>query len=1689
MDTEARPSDGDLFYKDLIQSYVSTPRFVERPWLAERIEAKLAEPDCRFLLLTAEPGAGKTAFMAWLAHQHPDWCRYFIRRDQRTRLGDVGAHSFLLQVGFQLATIHPDLFKQEQIKTVVEQRIGTAASSEIIGAEISKMFASPFYKKVIQIQQQVTLSKNTSIVGVHIGEFYANERDLPIENLQFMALFDPAKAMMKQIQGATEHLDQQIVVLIDALDELRYQDSELSLLKWLTNCPELPGSLRFVLTCRPDDDLLRIFRGNQQGRIGEISIAEENPDVKKDLMRYTRFLVEMPEVNQTLIEMHQDLDTFTRQAVTKANGNFGYLGAIGRALDEAICQNQQEVLKEILKLSELPNTLQDLYAFFLGKIKDAVTKEKVPVEDAESEIGFVPVWSAVYKPILGILSVALEPLTPTQIQKLGLIQAEFDYITRAIEKLRQFLDQSGNCYRLYHSTLPEFFTSQKAKERTDYSYCYVDAIKQNQRIVNYYQAGKKSWAEVDLKEIVEDDYGRRHLAQHLVKAGLAQELHLLLALEKDGKPAWFKLKDDKGETAEFLDDLELAWAEADKAYNCERGKSIGLQCRYALIKASINSLAEIPLKLMLALIKHQYWQPIKVFTYALQVPDPKQRCEILTAIANQLADTDPLKAQVLKSALGAAQDIKYEAEQVEALMALAIYIPESRSQALEVAQAIKSEYSRTLVLTAMADKLPPDLLPNALKVAQDIQCEQYRAKVLECLVDKLSSDLFSQILEATLAIQSESDRASVLRVISQSKALPPDLRPQVLESTLLIQDECQRMVVLKSLVNSLPTDLLGKALEAILEIQDDAERAWGLIALADQCSLGLLPQALQSALKVQNEVKRFTILTVLAKKFPEALTHLLETAQTLLDQTDDEDTDLIVHLFWDSFEGTDVFAILGEKIPETLLPQVLKVALDIKDDACRAHALTALLDRLPETLPMALEAVQAIGNEFSRSDALNELVEKLTPELLSKTLEVVETLQDQRYRVQVLTNLSRKRPKIFPTALDTALSIQDEFERSRAFILLADKLSPDLLPKVLKSVSSIQDEGNLAQVWVALAEKFPQVLPNAMKAAQTIQDDYARADTLATLAYSLPAALPFALDAAEAFPGYQISHAQALIDLAAKLTPDLLAKAVNKKPSLLSQALEATQAIQDESFRARTLIELTKKLTPDCYSKALEVALTIQEKENRINPLTAISNYLPAGIPYALESVQSIQDELDRVLLVAALANGLWGGVLDEAIGIVLSLKDDILRGQALTLMVNRVPKVLPDALQALLPVSNEYVHSEDACGRADALKKLFDELKPDLLEQALEIVLAIQDVDCRRQALNALLQKLPKALPHTLEAIQTLEGDYSRNNALRDVANKVTLDFLPNVLEIVQTIQEEHYRSDILVFLLQKFPVNSLPLFQKVAEEIKNETLRNCVLIAIADKSSEDSILFLEKLKAIQQESERTELMLASVDKISQEMLPESRDMALAMNNEANCAKVLVKLSERFPEVLPEALASALAIRNERECVETLIALANKQPEVVSQALDVVARDSWYDGDGERAQAFAALADKLPSRLLSKALDVAQSIRYEDYRALALTALVNQLPEVLPQAVEASKAIQNKHSRARILASLSFFLIHTAERDRLWQNLLHCLALRTRPELLNDLKSLAPVAIDLGGEVAAESGLQAVLDVAKWWP
>ena len=65
-------------------------------------------------------------------------------------------------------------------------------------------------------------------------------------------------ALGLRAQGRTAR----IVVLVDALDEIRYGPRGEDVLSWLAACPALPPNARFVLTARPDSDLLSVFRRN-----------------------------------------------------------------------------------------------------------------------------------------------------------------------------------------------------------------------------------------------------------------------------------------------------------------------------------------------------------------------------------------------------------------------------------------------------------------------------------------------------------------------------------------------------------------------------------------------------------------------------------------------------------------------------------------------------------------------------------------------------------------------------------------------------------------------------------------------------------------------------------------------------------------------------------------------------------------------------------------------------------------------------------------------------------------------------------------------------------------------------------------------------------------------------------------------------------------------------------------------------------------------------------------------------------------------------------------------------------------------------------------------------------------------------------------------------------------------------------
>ena len=514
----------DLFFQEIVSSYVDprhNPRFLRRDWLADEIDNLLKKSDKRFVLLTAEPGFGKSVFMTQLAHDHPEWLRYFLRRDQREVGSDVSSRSFLLRIGYQLAAQYPELFEKDVLEVAIEQRIGDVQDKgEVVGAIIKKMIASPFFQNVIKVGQYID-TVSGQVTGLHINELVTDPHRIDTEDLQHMALIDPANALL-QLRP-----EQQIVILVDALDEVRYHNTVDNLLAWLTNCPDLPKNIRFVLTSRSPEGAVQLFKEQQARRVEHLVLDREQQSalrsyIEKDIENYVDVLMDDPHVRNQLEQQPEHVNHFRDEAIVKADGNLGYLDAIARGIERALVQNDTHTLSVLLTLESLPENIQGLYAFFLHRIKTDVSREQMKLEDlATGESCYEAIWPAVHYRILGVLAVVREPVSLVMIQNLGGIHADWSYLDRAMETLTQFLDVIGNHYRLYHASLPEFLTSSETRDSHDMKDLYCDPLRWHRQITRRYLSINDQWADCDL-------YGYRHLPFHLSQSGEFKQLEEIL---------------------------------------------------------------------------------------------------------------------------------------------------------------------------------------------------------------------------------------------------------------------------------------------------------------------------------------------------------------------------------------------------------------------------------------------------------------------------------------------------------------------------------------------------------------------------------------------------------------------------------------------------------------------------------------------------------------------------------------------------------------------------------------------------------------------------------------------------------------------------------------------------------------------------------------------------------------------------------------------------------------------------------------------------------------------------------------------------------------------------------------------------------------------------------------------------------
>ncbi len=1296
----------DLFFASVIASYYDRPRFVRRDWLADEVAEKFKDPECRFVFLTAEPGSGKSAFMAQLAHDHPDWPRYFIRRDQRTPLGDVGVHSFLLRIGYQLAAIFPELFTQEQVKIVIEQRIGTVEEQgAVTGADVKRILASPFYTKVLQIQQQVERNKGT-VVGLRVDELVIDPRLIDQKDLQFMALFDPASLLLKLNPG------KKVVILVDALDEIRYHGSEGTLLKWLIDCPELPHNVRFILTSRPLEGDVVTFCEKKQTSIRPLTIKSKDNRVHDELKTYVEKLASVPEVAASLKSEKRKIADFVSEAVNRADGNIGYLDAFARGIDQALTvkeKNEWEglsLLKGLLSLRELPKDMQELYAFFLHQIKNSPSVRDRSIRVRDESTGkdhFLSIWTEVYKPALGVLSVAFEPLSADQIRHLGGIAGSRDDVIEAKECLRQFLDEEGDRCRFYHATMPEFLTSGETKTCSATTDLFVDPRDWHRKAVCAYRDGASSWKEAKIEGI--DDYGLAHLASHSARAEWAESLHELIS------ERWAAIKEQReGSLTGFLADTAVAWAAADASFD------IALQVRYALVSASVHSMSSsLPPSLLGVLLDQGIWTSGQALRSIEQITDEEGRATALSILAPRLT------AEHFDRAYALARSIQNVHERVRPLAALSARCDGERrdeitGEMFALLRAFQYESTRAYELARIAGVLPPGRLAEAIDMALLIPFADDRAVALGGLIPFLPTGFLTRVAEELRTLAAASPKKEVV---------------EALAALARRQHGAER------------AETLERAQEAVLSFVDDGEVAEAFAFLVPEMTGHHLERAVAKVRSLGNPYARAEAIAALLPRCSDAVRLDLvregrEAVRYMGGGTDPVKVRAMA-AFISSLSAEDALPVLEEALAE---------ARGQDCHTAKAIGLALLIPWTPDLLrdqlrKEALDALRQPDNATRRAEAIGELAPKVTETGRDELLRIALSLDEESARVDALRNLAgHLREDLLARGLDAAEGIASDELRFKLIDGLASHLPGHLLPRAISVARALRDNEEQAAAILAFAlhapmEECPLAPPELIAMIAAIPSLLDRIAKLHRLVEWLPESLrPLAwkhiLEELRAFPSTSD-------DL-----PKALAGIVHAVPEVhLQEVLAIVDGIDNDYRRGQALLGLVPALPDSRIAEAVTAVHQISPVTTRAKELVRCLPRIPEqDRPGLIRSLLSdARSESERAGVIVTLASHLPPGVLAEVMTASLKLRAESgYRAAALVPLLPHLPeKEKPLAgektLEAITLTGNWQQRAESIAACATG-----GYLSGELIQRALAAAREIGDEGFRARALAALM-------------------------------------------------------------------------------------------------------------------------------------------------------------------------------------------------------------------------------------------------------------------------------------------------------------------------------------------------------------
>lgn len=790
-----------------------------------------------------------------------------------------------------------------------------------------------------------------------------------------------------------------------------------------------------------------------------------------------------------------------------------------------------------------------------------------------------------------------------------------------------------------------------------------------------------------------DGYIYRHLTWHLEQAGLEDEIHALLAMSDErGRNAWFEVCDRIGQPAIFVQDVSRAWAIAERRYQQDPAQSVGLQCRYALITATLNSLADkLSSKLITEFVKRNYWTPEQAWAYVNQMQEESNIADAISELAPHLPES------IFGLAVEEACSIQSEFYRAEALSALVQTDPTYSLEVLAAARSIRDEHNRAKVLCSLAQT---DLayFPEALAAARLIRDEHNRAMAL-CSLAQIDLAYLPEALAAARAVaratKYDGNRAMALCKVAQ---INPTYFSEALAAAQLEQDEVYRTEALSTLAQIDGVDL-NRLFIVMQSIQNEVIRTRALINLA-RINPGYFSEALLVARLLEFDSERAKALSQLAQIDSAYLSEALATTRSI--EREGARTEALCILaqidptyFWEALAAarstninpSNAFGVLAQ-IDAANCDELFAVARLIQDETVQAEALSTLIQIDSTYSSEVLAAAQTIQNEYLRAEVLHILAQ-VDSAYFSEALAAARAIQNDRDRAKALYAFAQIDSTYFSEALAAARVIQDDRDRAEALCSLA-QIDSAYFSEALAAVRSLGDPRSRAWALCSLAQINSACLSEALVATRLIDNEvwHSRVDILRFLVQLDFAYLSEALAVVRSI-SHDHNRAVAFGELAQAEASDL------------AQLFAVCQLIQDE-FSQATILRTLVKLDSSYCSKVLKIAQSIQDELHRANVLSTLAQIDPAYSLEALTVTRSIQDESLRAQILESLAKVLPESLLPQSLEIVHNITRKSICARAFRAYLFRLP------LTTLPPlVWQTYLHLLAHCNRRNLVEDL----------------------------------------------------------------------------------------------------------------------------------------------------------------------------------------------------------------------------------------------------------------------------------------------------------------------------------------------------------------------------------------------